>query len=502
MAQRSSPRGIGSVDGVVTPELAQRARMEAKVHSHTEHAMVSLSMEDHLQRAESYHSTHKKQFAALNLEFHQLAEVCRRLDATVAAIEDQRRVAQKHMAALPPYDASSRQAMEKEVVELENGIAALEAQRRDVQECMSELQQCKVMIAEEMSFLQVIVTRDKFITATDTAPRRDDPRLTFNKTALSAASSSGHNNKPAEGTLPDINDRAVSVSGSRSPRMVNGSSKPATPAARNGRTSTQPNGRVNGVNWPSVIAQSHVLSCQLIRTASQLAVASDTLSHQVTSRSQAQRSQVVKDQTHAIDVKMMQRQRLLMELDAIDAKVFETKKLWRSTSEQVKQMKEPLQASAARHEIRETVEDQVGHALLKEQSTLAKTRHELKKVCRSLAEQVDSLEQLRKTKTLELESLDAQLKTDREHCSVENPAGIFSRAHPIRVTAIRTFPHLLATREIFGTTNANSSPRSGRSESPRTPLTSSRPVHTPLFVAPFAGATSSRIPAPPITAKV
>eukprot|EP00331_Platyophrya_macrostoma_P031250 CAMPEP_0176444236 /NCGR_PEP_ID=MMETSP0127-20121128/22936_1 /TAXON_ID=938130 /ORGANISM="Platyophrya macrostoma, Strain WH" /LENGTH=482 /DNA_ID=CAMNT_0017829693 /DNA_START=93 /DNA_END=1542 /DNA_ORIENTATION=+ len=444
--------------GAMSPDDVQKANADAAVNSNTQHAHVAVTMQDHLARAESYHSSHKKQFAALTMESHQLSEKIHRVDQTLSQLMSQQASAKRHSDALPPFDRQSHSAMQVELAELSGGIASLTEIRRELVQTLEDVRSVSAAVSEEMGFLETLVSRDRYISTANAMPRPTENwiNVVHSSQALCIKADPPVPNfspRTAAAGLPNIFDKSSTVTPSRvSHQSTTARSKPTTPQTSNS------SGRLHGLNWPSVTAQTFTRSSLIIKASVALCTKAEQSVQHILNKCQAQRTQVVKDQSHAIDVKTLQRQKILSDLDSIEAQMYDVHKLWKHTGDTVKQMKEPLKASSAKHEIRETVSDPVGQALVGEQATLSKTRHELKKVCRDLSHQAEDLEGQRKSKLQELETLDKQLKTDREHCNLENPAGILSRQHPIRVASIRTFPHLLATREIFGAHSTSASP--------------------------------------------
>lgn len=427
-----------AVAGGVTPELVRQKNMEATMSSRTSQSRVALSMGDHIHRAELYFQSHKKALAALELERHQLAETRKKIVDSVAALVDQRNIAKRHADALPPYDERSHAAMSLEIVELDAGISTLHESLKQLDDATGTTSSQIVVVTGQLTYLQSMVTRDKCITASEAAPKATDITKQYPVTGK------------VHELLPSIFERGSSVSGARVP----------SPRCEVGTPSLD---TVNGLNWPSIVTATHTACCELGKSDAHLRHRLEANAQHILTRCRSLRSQVLKQQTHSIDSKVMQRQRILVEVDALDGKIFDARQQWRITSDAVQKMKEPLKTSSARHEIRETVADNVGQALVEESALLAKSRHDLKKLCRSLAAQVEALEIQRKVKMDELSGLDGQLRQDRAHCHLENPVGILARPHPIKVAAIRTFPHLLQSREIFGR-STSSSPLSPRND--------------------------------------
>ncbi|CUG94008.1 unnamed protein product [Bodo saltans] len=433
-----------AVSGVVTPDLVRQTNMDATQNSRTSHSRVTVSMGEHIHRAELYFQSHKKAYAALELEHHQLGETRKKLVDTVSALDDQRTIAKRHVDALPPYDDKSHGAMNLEIVELDAGIASVKVDIDQIDLACRATAAQLAQVSEQLAYLQTIVVRDKYISSSETAPKVSDIKTVTAK---------------VHELLPSIYETGSSVSGV-SPRR---GSPRRTPTPR---AATPSSGNVNGMNWPAVVTSTYVACGDLGKHNALLRHKAEATAQQILVRCRSLRSQVLKQQTISIDSKVMQRQRILTDLDSLDGAIFDARHQWRVTSDAVQRMKEPLKTSSARHEVRETVGDYVGQALEVESGVLLKSRHELKKLCRALSNQVEDLEKERKRKQEELQSLDGQLRQDRAHCHMENPVGILARPHPIKVAAIRTYPHLLQSREIFGR-SSSVSPRDndGRSSS-------------------------------------
>jgi hypothetical protein len=490
-----------AVSGVVTPDLVRQTNMDATQNSRTSHSRVTVSMGEHIHRAELYFQSHKKAHAALELEHHQLAETRKKLVDTVAALNDQRTLAKRHVDALPPYDDKSHGAMNLEIVELDAGIASVNVDIDQIDLASRATIAHLAQLSEQLAYLQTIVVRDKYISSSETAPKASEIKTVTAK---------------VHELLPSIYETGSTVSGV-SPR---GASPRRTPSPRG--AATTPSGNVNGMNWPAVVTSTYVACGDLGKHNASLRHKVEATAQQILVRCRSLRSQVLKQQSISIDSKVMQRQRILTDLDALDGSIFDARQQWRVTSDAVQRMKEPLKTSSARHEVRETVEDYVGQALAVESGVLVKSRHELKKLCRALSTQVEDLEKERKRKVEELQSLDGQLRQDRAHCHMENPVGILARPHPIKVAAIRTYPHLLQSREIFGRSSSvsPSSPRNheGRSSSAASSTrstTADNVIASPVRLAtprtmnlPFDGTAASlpavsprgqshKIPAPP-----
>lgn len=430
-----------AVSGMVTPDLVRQTNMDATMNSRTSHSRVTVSIGEHIQRAELYFQSHKKAHAALELEHHQLSETRKKLADTVAALTEQRITAKRHVDALPPYDEKSHVAMNMEMVELDAGIGSVQGDIEQVDIAARATAAQLGQVSEQLAYLQSMVLRDKYISSSETAPKAADLKTVTGK---------------VQELLPSIYEKGSSVSGA-SPY---GGSPRRTPSPRG---ATPSSGGVNGMNWPAVVTATYVACGDLGKRNAALRHKAETTAQHILVRCRSLRSQVLKQQTVSIDSKIMLRQRIITELDSLEQNIFDARQQWRVTSDAVQRMKEPLKTSSARHEVRETVPDYVGKALEVESGVLVKSRHELKKLCRALSTQVEELEKERKRKLELLHELDGELRQDRAHCHMENPVGILARPHPIKVAAIRTYPHLLQSREIFGR-SSSASPSSPRNE--------------------------------------
>jgi hypothetical protein len=309
--------------------------------------------------------------------------------------------------------------MGEEFHEISQGMDVLHRFKDDVEHAAAVLNKMSARISQESTFLGKIIERDAWLSTTNGRVCKE------NQLCLTLSMAS----------LPRIRVNASELS----PRKGPGGAPSAMPHAV----------EINGENWPQVIAETLIHASVEVKSSSALRLRVEQELLRISQRCDVRRGNVVHEQHHYLDQKLQGRARLLREIDYLERSIDEARNLWKSASETAKTLKEPMLSSEQRHQVRETATDNVGINLVEERNALARRRHEMKKRCRALQKRTDELKQQLAAKVKALEDIDQEVAT-RLALPTENPLGVGSRPNMSKIVSIRTFPQLLAPKEIFG----------------------------------------------------
>lgn len=431
---------------VITHEQVVHHRQQASLSSNARSNKVIVNLYQHVEKAESSLSAHKKHFTAVTMTLSNIGEAILQLQRKIEESKSQwpsSSVVGSSESA--KYDETAQEAMRADEAALQFLNKRFDQHGESLRSVKARLEEMVRRLNFDSKFLKELISRDTSITYNDA--RRSNPQGAFPalKSAIPAP--------PSTVSRADTGDAGISPTNSSAAASIAGSAAALDPA-----------------NWLDYVLATQRDATNLVREANEL---KQLVEHDIDAlmrRQQSLRNDVVRQQGAAIYTKSQQRLKLQTETAMISKKLDETWELWRGTVATVKRMKKPMQSSEQKFHIRDDITDRVGAALTEEKEDLAKNRHELKKLARSLGEQAADLERQYNTLAAELKRVDQELARETKQQVTAERFTLLSPRHDPREDkqrAIRTFPTLGLTSKDNGMSSMSMSSSSNHGGSGR-----------------------------------
>lgn len=329
-------------------------------------------------------------------------------------------------------------ALVDEAKEVAQCTKAATSSLESLQLTVRQLEAMAARMTAQCEWLQHNILRDNdCITSAPSRPYHTKQMYNNNEaTTLSATGSDFA--AVAEGSLPHHSALSASIGRRGHTRHAAGTLSPAA------KTSLSPLG------WESESDATYQDAGQMIERSAETRKMIVALMKKELQDCAIMRKAVLDAFDKCINEKLRLRQRHMAEIDTIEKRIIDVKKQWKGASEAAIELKKPIDVTDERQRMRNNTADAVGEALAGERVILRQGRHELKKLCKTLSNEMKEMRARVGQLRAEIALLDQEMAVDRLWMTLDQPLATGSKPGVARIESKRTFAKATASRVQLG----------------------------------------------------